>query len=407
MLTSDLVRARTVGGVLRPTFLKKPAATLREHVDDLVHTVEAAEEAGWTRAQLSKATDGVITGHRSLKVLKGMRKLLLDRCEFEVDTPVPPAELRKAAFELAAQMGPLALEAGPLERPTADDVFAALAEQFEQPAEVLRATLYGDLKSAQKLSRFRPLDTDALIARYNVALVQAILIRAVQVHVQIHAPSPARLRQLLRFVKFHQLMHRAWREDDVVHLQLDGPTSLFKQSTRYGLQLANFFPGLLLQDTNWTMQGTTLWTKARRRTPFEVTWQDKLKSHYRDTGAWVSREQQWFADRFGQVDTGPWTLSEDVLPIELGGHGVVMPDFTLTDGTRTAHLEIVGFWRKDYLERRWRALQQFGPGNLILAVSTQLLSDKGKATDLPGAVIPFAKALPVGKVLAAAEEVAR
>ena len=81
-------------------------------------------------------------------------------------------------------------------------------------------------------------------------------------------------------------------------------------------------------------------------------------------------------------------------------------DFTFERDGRRAHLEIIGFWQRDYLQRRIELLRDYGPGNLVLAVSKSLGGGKG-AVDLPVEVVPFAKIVPPKAVIEAVERVAQ
>lgn len=406
MLTSDLLRVRVKGKELHPTFLRTDRADLLKAAGAMVGTVEQAEQEGWTRGELSEQLSAPIRGHRSQKALKGLKKLLEDRCEFETKTPIPPSDLRKLVFERSAARGPLALEPNVLGHPTADDIFAEIAEELNTSPQSVRDSLYADLPAAQRVTSARPYTPEGLLHRYNVALVQGILLRSTRLHLQLHAPRPHRVRQLFRHLKFCQLMHHSRREEDILHLTLDGPTSLFKQSTKYGMQLANFFPALLLQECNWTLDAEVLWTKAKVRKSFSLTFEAGLKSHYQDTGAWVSREHQWFRERWDKLAPKGWTISEDTTPIELGGHGVILPDFVFSNGERTAQLEMIGYWRRDYLRRRIEGLRDYAPGNLILAVSDKLIADGTVPEDCPAHVIRYKSVLPPKTVLKLVDVVA-
>jgi predicted nuclease of restriction endonuclease-like RecB superfamily len=87
---------------------------------------------------------------------------------------------------------------------------------------------------------------------------------------------------------------------------------------------------------------------------------------------------------------------------------VLIPDFSFHKDGRTALLEIVGVWRKGYLERRLELLRRHGRPDLILAVSRSLLGDKGTAAaDLGAEVVPWKSAIPAKKVLELVERVAR
>ncbi|MCB9664611.1 MAG: DUF790 family protein [Alphaproteobacteria bacterium] len=407
MLTAALVRARVRGREIHPELVDPTRKDLLEAAEELVALPAQALEEGWTLGTLRAQLEEVGATHRSHKVIRGLAKLVVDRCEADVEAPLPPRELRAEVFRAARARAPLALRPDALGRPTAADVLAEVGARHGLSAEVLARALYADLPEAQVVVTWRPLDAQALLHRYNVALVQALLLRAVDVRITLHGPSVGKVRQLLRHVKFQQLVHAARREGSLLHLELDGPCSLFKQSTRYGLQLARFFPALLLQEVPWRLEAEVEWTRAAHRKRLELTHEHGLRSHLADTGAWEPRERRWFVERWEAAGDTGWTMTEDTLPIELGGHGVVLPDFTFRKDGREAHLDLVGFWRRGWLERRLEGLTRHGPGNLVLAVSRSLAGSTEGLDELAGEVIPFAQVVPVREVLAALERVAR
>jgi len=199
-------------------------------------------------------------------------------------------------------------------------------------------------------------------------------------------------------------MHRSRREGPTLEVTLDGPASLFRQSTRYGMQLANFFPALLLHEGAWSLEATVLWTRARHQKTLRLDHTMALRSHYRDTGAWRSKAAKHFEDRFRSKERN-WTLHDGIEPVDLGGRDVFFPDYTLRSGPKTVHLEIVGFWRKQWLERRLEWLKKYGPGNLVIAVSTKLQGSQDALESFPGGVVSFAEILSPKKVIDAAEQI--
>lgn len=406
MLTGDLVRVRVQGSELRPSFVE-PKPALREAANALVSAFREAVAEGRTRGELQEEVDDLCAERRDHKVLRGLAKLCFDHGTFDVEAPVSPAILREKAFRRAAEVGPLALEPGPLGRPVADDILTELAREHGLTLEQVRTGLYADLKQAQRIQAFDWDSPEDLLHRYNVSLVQALLLRAVEVRVSLKDPPAARMRQLFRYVKLFQLIHTATREGSVLRLRLDGPTSLFSQSTRYGMQLANFFPALLHLDTPWQLEATVLWTKARHRKRLVLDHTAGLVGHYVDRGGYRTREQEWFAERFQALESG-WALSEGEEPLSLADRAVIFPDFTFRQGRRVAHLEILGFWRHDDLARKLALLAEYGPGNLVLAVSRRLRGSKEALSgELPVPVVDFAEVVPARQVLAAVEQVAR
>jgi len=406
VLTGDLVRARVSGKTIHPVRVDPDQRALVEVAEALCEAFQVAATERATRSELEETVDTVVEGRPRPKLTKGLAKLLFDRTQFEVAGQLAPAELRKIVFEHARTVGPLALEPGPFQRPVAQDVFEAVGEALGIAASEVSDTLYADLKQNQRIESFDARDADWLLHRYNVAQVQALLLRALELRVHLTDPTAARMRQLFRQVKFHRLLHRARRVDDTLEVVLDGPTSLFSQSTRYGMALANFFPALLLQPGPWHLEATILWTRGKHRKQLSLDHTCGLRSHYTPRGGYQTREQAWFVERFDALDCG-WELNEGKEPIPLGGKGVLFPDFTLERAGQTAHLEILGFWRHDDLTRRIELIERYGPGNVVLAVSRKLRGSKEALATKRDWIVEFAEVVPARKVLDAVQQVAR
>jgi uncharacterized protein len=82
-------------------------------------------------------------------------------------------------------------------------------------------------------------------------------------------------------------------------------------------------------------------------------------------------------------------LEREVEIVDLKGT-VFVPDFALRhpDG-RTVHLEIMGFWRPDYLRRKLSKLRRAAMPDLIVAVSERLNVGADDVADLAGPVLFF------------------
>ncbi len=398
MLTGELIRVKAQKGELVPSFVDPASERLLERAEELLTLFR--EGVGRRRAELDEEVDAIVGDGTDHKLTKGLVKVLTDRSEFDVSAPLPPAEIRAAVFRAAARTGPLSALAVEGGRPTAADIYKAVGEALGVDPAALEGALYADHADQQVLTAVDVPSARWLLDRYNVALVQAVLLKASELRITLHSPEPARARQLLRAVKFHQLIFDVRPLPDGYELVLDGPASLFSQTTRYGVALAKFFPALLLQPGDWTATAVVDW---RGKKTMKLTPASKLRSHYRDVGAYETRESEWFEERFRALDSG-WTLDREVLPLHQGGEGVVVPDFRLRKDGRTAYLEILGFWRKGSIQRRLALLSRHGPTNLVVAVSKRLAGDAG---ELPDAVVPFAEVIPAKEVLRRVEAVAK
>ena len=395
MLTGDLVRVRSTKGEIRPSFVKVEDRIL-DRTAEILGIFHDGVERGSTRQEVTHRVLELVGDGTDHKIWRGMAKLLSDKAEFVTEAPLPPDELRARLFGAHGKSP---------SRASAARVYEDLAAELDSTPDELRRLLFADRKEEQQIRSLAIQDRTWLVNRYNVALVQSVLIKATNLSITLTRPSSPRLRQLFRSIAFHQLMYRVRPIADGVKLELDGPASLLRLNTRYGMALANWFPAMLLQECPWELEAEIRWTKRRLRKQLVLSSAQGLTSHYKDKGAWRSRTEEWFLERFESLDSG-WTV-EDGAVLDLNGEGVVCPAFTFKKGRKTAHLEIVGFWRKDWLKRRLRLLDEHGPGTLVLAVSTKLEGAKQGLGAFKGPIVSFKEVVPAKDVLKLIEAIAR
>ncbi|WP_027481012.1 DUF790 family protein [Deinococcus pimensis] len=343
---------------------------------------------GLRRAELDErvaAHEGSAAGYR---VVRGLAHLLAsDFSTFEMRSPVPPTELRARVFGLASRLAGRASRAAVLTR-----VAAQLGEEglALRPEEV-ESNLYADLQENFVLSEFTPPTPEELLHRWNLAQVQGVLYRAYALRVHAHRNDPARYKQLLKYMKLFGLMVVV--DGDADHgftLTLDGPASLFRPSTRYGLAMAKFLPALL-HVTKWSLEAELRPRRDLEGAPESATFtldsDCGLVSHYKVDAEFDSIVEEAFAARWAKLRTD-WKLEREVDLVPVTG-GVIVPDFRLVhpDG-RSTLLEIVGYWRPEYLRKKFRGVRTSGRTDLILAVSDRLNLDAAgvKLTDLPEGV---------------------
>jgi hypothetical protein len=202
-----------------------------------------------------------------------------------------------------------------------------------------------------------------------------VLYRASSVTITAYRNDPGEYKLLFRYLKLFGLM--TYIEGDADHgftLTIDGPTSLFKPSTRYGLALAKLLPALL-HVSKWSLVATlvprALPPQGLSVTRFSLTPDGSLVSHYPPGKPYDSVVEEAFAARWAQTNTA-WQLEREVDLIPIPG-SVMVPDFRLVhpDG-RTFLLEIVGYWRPEYLRKKFAQVQRARRDDLILAVSERL-----------------------------------
>lgn len=327
-------------------------------------------------------------------------------CNFEIVSPLEPLMLRERVFALAAK----SVASRESTQVTLSKIADELTQELERevlPAQV-RDGLYADLAENKILTAFDPPTTPHLLNRYNLSQVQGVFYKASQLVLNAHRNVPGEYKLLFRYLKLFQLM--AYIEGDADHgftITIDGPTSLFNPSTRYGLAIAKLIPALL-HVTKWslaaTLQTRDAYTNAWRTGRFTLNSECGLVSHYPPGKPYDSMLESSFADKWDSLKSG-WVLEREVDLIPIPG-SVMIPDFRLVhpDG-RSFLLEIVGYWRPEYLQKKFSQVRRAGCDNLILAISERLNLEKAgvKLNDVPARIIWFKDKLLPKAVLAAME----
>jgi predicted nuclease of restriction endonuclease-like RecB superfamily len=358
---------------------------------ELIALFRAAQ--GRTRGEL-EAQLHVLEGEQTdYRMKRGLAHLLGNAFStFERHGPVDPAELRQRVFALSAQSAP-SRQSSTTTLTTVADTLSRELEHDIGPEQV-RAWLYADLLEQHVLTRFDEPTPEVLLQRYNLAQAQGVLYRASHVVITAHRNDPGEYKLLFRYVKLFGLM--AYIEGDADHgftLTIDGPSSLFTPSIRYGLALAKLLPALL-HVTRWSLTATLVPRRLSPYTPqvarFTVEAGCGLVSHYPPGKPHDSILEQAFAERWARTPT-PWRLEREVDLIPLPG-SVMVPDFRLVhaDG-RSFLFEIVGYWRPEYLRKKFAQVRRAGRQDLILAVSERLNLERAgvKREDIQARVVWF------------------
>lgn len=383
MLTADLLRATARGGLVRPQWLPTgdgPAAeAARGRAAELIALFD--EHVGRPRGELDEAIDLRVAGRPDPKLDRGLVKLLEDRATFRGLSADDAAARRRAVFAAAAE----ARRAGAFDRAA---VLEAVAPTFATTAAQLDQDLYGDLRESEVLERWERLEPVELIERYNLALAQAVLLRALRLQVRVERADPPRLRQLLRHVKFHGLLQAARREGEAITLELDGPLSIFSATPRYGVKMAGFLPALLLCEA-WSLEAEVQLGHGRHRRRFLLDPSAGLRSRARDAGAWLPELVEAFERRFAEV-APEWAIDRAVPLLNLGGE-VIVPDFRFVhrESGFEASMEVLGYWRRGAVERRLAALRAHGAPRLVLALDPSLKVGKEQLRGVEGPVVTF------------------
>jgi predicted nuclease of restriction endonuclease-like RecB superfamily len=397
MLTSELSLSWQRGEQIRPRYVEADDEEYLRAAEDLAALFESHE--GRTRASLEESLQEYVGTGTDYKILRGLIKLLTDRCEFETSSTVEPAEIRRALFMKARLQHPV------VDEESRARVLAESARELACDAVALDAALYADLPENQTLNGFETIKPEELLDLYNVAQAQALLYRSVEMRLWLEPQAAEGYREIFGAIKAYRLIHTVrGNSREGYEVRLDGPASIFQRSQKYGIQMAVFLPALLLC-AGWRMRAE-IQTK-RGVAFFELTSkQTRLRSHYdsavgyenpvveRLTSVWTRAAGGWSLERSGEV-------------IDLGGSAFI-PDFVLRNAETGARvfLEVLGFWTPEHLRERLIEFDHAGLKNFILAAWDDLRGTRDPMTNVPPNTIVFKRNLDPALVALAAEHVA-
>jgi predicted nuclease of restriction endonuclease-like RecB superfamily len=355
---------------------------------------------GRTRRELHGQVHEVFAGEADcpLRRIAAFCKLLDDTGVYDGDRCGEAAELRRRVFRLAATAHPLVASADRLfakdERQVKNEIAASLQMTWKE----IDGRLFADIVECQRLREFPGYaDGAALLARYNVAQVQAALFDAVEMTVWARDD----FKTILRHAKLARLLHTIRRDGAEGYvIRLDGPASLLRETHRYGAAMARFLPALI------ACRGWRMHALVRRRgggwvNRLELSPADGLTSHLPRPDEFDSSIEQAFAGKWGDEPRKGWTLAREgeILHRE---QRVFVPDFVLcrADGRRVL-LEIVGFWTPEYLEAKLKTLRLFREEKIIVALAANRRHESYAAdfAAAGAAVIRFKSSLSVKAVL--------
>lgn len=413
MLSIEHVRCvRRKGELVRNPRWGLSAAQAEELVTEL--QTLAIEHHHKTRGELVAAFADVVVAESVQRAMRAAQKLVLDQCDFALREDIDPPALRDALYRRAASIR----SAGePFDR---DAIVAGTAADYDLDATTFETLLYADLDEARLVdaTALRTMTPADLVARWELAEVQALLLRTERVTIDVDA-RPTELRALLRAMKLHQLLFEVEASTGVeagvgaggVRFVIDGPVSLFSQSLRYGLKLALLVPKIMACRV-YRLQAEVQLKKGAATARFVLAGRAAAPmagdvGSDDDVPPLVAGLLAGLPEHLtGPLQGAQVALNNEVLSVP--GVGACVPDVVVTaaDGRRV-FVEVLGFWSREAVWRRVALIEHGLPVPVVLCVSERLrvseaaLDDVASATaaaGVAGALVTFKGALSAKKV---------
>ena len=381
LLPKDLQRFQIDGPHAVPQYIK-PTPAVVQTVEQILDCFRYSPDD--TYGNLCDALEPLSLQSQRHRLIKGLIHILEDRLEFDDAAQVDPVAVREALFTRASQVGAAEYAA----REWRDRIVRETAEQFGITPEQLETAFYADLRDERHIRAFEDIETDELIALYNLTLAKSLLLyaRSLQFTVDLGDATANSLRRMFRSLRFFNLLFDAQPIAGTIwQFTVDGPTSVLPQPQKYAASLAAFLP---------TLYAFSAWhaTASLEIDGKPCDWQLKPDDFAPPTMRFPERipeEARQLAERIPQI-APEWLVSYDYPVVSCGAQAVWVPDFSVVHATthRVAHVEVMGFWRADYLNRRMEQLKK-APKNLILVLSDKLQVDAAARRDSQVTIIPF------------------
>jgi predicted nuclease of restriction endonuclease-like RecB superfamily len=362
-----MVRARRRGEQLLITELSAGEQAMAvEMADQMLSMIAGCE--GQSIEDVEAALGQIERAAKFEKVWAGLKKIILDDCEFGGGLSIDPPTARRVLFQRAAELRAQLSEGESFPR---NQLLADVAAELEISVPELEDGLFADLKGAQLLKAWPRRRAEELVLDYETQHIQGVLLRSVKLTATVTDADPAAYRRLFHKLKFRNLLFRLSKLESGYQIEIEGPFSLFEAVTKYGMQFALLLPALL-ECGRGHLVAELRWGKERRALRFERKW-DNACPMPADGPALPVRseiEQLIVALRTKKSPFEVQTCSE---LLHIPGEGLCVPDLKFSaPGRRDVYLELMGFWSRDALWRRIEWAQSGEHERVVFAASARL-----------------------------------
>lgn len=457
LLPAQLLRVRTRKGSIFPLFGTEDRDL--QLAKTLVKQFAESAERNEKRKLLEKRVDAIEGEYDDYKLVRGLSTLLERRCQFTsivIDRDddggvgstgsnvgdaaaaitTDPTSVRKALFEESARTGFALTD---FER---DRIIGAVASKMGLSSSYIRQVMWSDLEENMILERFNSIGHEELLGWYNLSLMQTLLFNCTRLEFSVKGGANWKrvLRDVKRFGLMYNLQQRAGSEghdddndddrNNVVQdngsggnhnsgdretaetelvCSLDGPTSLFKLTDRYGTSIAKLLPAIVSSE-RWTVNAWVVrkTMSGKKIYEFKISSSDvpspladphnhnhnnenSSDDKERHLSYFDSSVEEAFAKRFEQssANNNGWRLVREPDPIVVSGGRAFIPDFMFEKYDRKVYLEIVGFWTKEYLEKKMQKLADVFSSksiDIFVAVNQELACSKLISSSSPSPI---------------------
>ena len=395
MLPIQLLRVKTRKGTIFPLFCMDNEEHLllaKELISQFNESVEKNEKKKF----LEKRIATIESQWDDYKLVRGFSTLLERRCQFSVSgngtdysNNIDPMAIRKALFEESSRMQLAVTESD------RNKVIDRIASRMNVSAAYINQVMWNDLEENMILVGFNSIKQAELLGIYNLSILQTLLFNCTKLEFSVDGGINWKrvLRDIKRLGLMYYLQQSERSELEISNADgsgllcsLDGPISLFKLTDRYGTSIAKLLPSIIRSERwsidAWIVRKTM---SGKKIYEFKMSFSEApslllLPLTGKDLAAplFDSSVEEKFANKFEQSANG-WKLIREPDPLIVSNGTAFIPDFMFQKYDKKIYLEIVGFWTKDYLQRKIQKLVDIVSSkeiDLFVAVNEELACSK-------------------------------
>jgi len=367
MLSLDLIPYCRKGKRVVPHLIPPDDTAHGAVAATLLELYQEAEQNAIPRGELEALSNSIAAGSDDPAFATALNALLLQHCRFsteeeDTDYAARRRELFQRSFaSLAAAAPDLTPEAH-----RSAVLSGGSGADFD---------LYGDLPELERLTAAPSGTPEEWLKRYNLALVQGLAANATELVVTTCETDPAKLRKVLKYMKFFRLLVLLSKtKDDGLRLTVSGPYALFEANRKYAVALASALPAVLAL-SNWNLSAEIKLKRGKGTLTLDQT--APLGDGYRGFSSYIPEEIRLFHQAFSDKGTS-WKIVGGTPFLDGGKQQLILPDFSFQreDGGTILHLELFHRWHAAQLEARLTLLEEHPELPLLLGIDRSIANDE-------------------------------
>ncbi len=336
-------------------------------------------------------------------------RLLAETDDTFYEADITPADIRLFIFQsLWKRERSFITSETDLFNPAYDELIAEAAAHFNVPEDTIRSSFHADIPEERYITLPDIPDPAGIIRMINTRRLKQMLRGASSLTVRfpgsVDKESP--YVSLFRTLKRLGLMYDAHLENSQIVLNVTGPLALLERTTVYGNRFASFVVEVLnsFPDSkeNNTLRIEVHTDRASPKKKAAAVIDSSYAGYFARTGSQVDDKLLRSGDevafqKYFEKAAPDWHIVYEgtIMPLydeHRRSRGVFIPDFAIRkeDTDREILIEIVGYWREEYLKRKIEKMEMISGRDVYFFINAQLKTG-GAVEDLEKHVFPGVK----------------